>query len=141
MTERFTLDEAKARTYLTAREDGLPWLTLESPAGDIDQLWYDVAIETECVHGPDGHRILLYALRYSSDPDGVLIVVARPYPAPNLVALSADWDDIAPRFEDFEDRELDVDQALDIVAEIIRYANEALDREATVVSSGARTQG
>src|SRR5690606_2770930 len=59
---------------------------------------------------------------YEMDPDGVLIVLHRPYPLPGLASQSMEWDDIAPR--EALERDLTADEAIGVVNEVLRYANE-----------------
>ena len=124
----FDTDAARAALAEAAADGNLPTLSSESPARSIDSLFYDLSEHLVCPPGYDRYHLGVYPMIYESDPDGVLLVVRRPSPLPALADGPWDWDDLAPR--DAIDGDLTVDEALGIVHEIVRYANELLARAA-----------
>lgn len=122
---RFDFDATAARAALAdaANGDDL-WLSSESPGRAIDSLFYDLSDHLVCPPGYGPYDLGVYPLIYESDLDGLLLVVRRPTPLPALADGPWDWDELAPR--DALDRPLTADEAIGIVTEIVRYANDLL---------------
>jgi hypothetical protein len=141
--ERFVFDRTAALAALEERfvhdADGElvddhggnpPHLWLESPARSIEEIFADLTGHVDHpghLSRPAGCDILVYPLVYESDPDGLVVAVTRSGRAA-LMSYSMDWDDIAEREQ--ADRDLTPAEAVAIVDEIVRYANELLDQEA-----------
>lgn len=125
---RFMLDTAAARMTIDAMiaDDAGPALSYGSPARAIESLFYDLSPHVICPPGYQSYDIGLYPLVYEANPDGVLLVVRRPHLLPALASGSLNWDELAP--PDAHDRDLTADEALDIVAGILRHANDLLAR-------------
>lgn len=134
MPDRFSFDGDAARAYLASKdEDDLPHVWIEHPARSIEEMFAELSGHVHLdlpsfLTAPDGCSIELYPLVYENDPDGMLLAVSRPG-RPRLASYPRDWDDIGDR--DHLDRHLTPDEAVEIVDEIVRIANELLDEEET----------
>lgn len=125
----FQLDDLQARECLEElkAQECLPTMWLDSPAGAIDAMFGEIH---DLIDKPDGYDVLIYPLVYDADPDGVIVMVSRPHPAPSL-AISMEWDDLVPgpRDDFLLAHTLTVGQVLAVVQEIVRYANDLLSRQ------------
>ncbi len=120
----FTVDEAGILAHFDDFDpDDMPYIGLEYPSRDLEQLMSDLG---EFIAKPEKYCILVYPLIYDSDPDGVLIAVGGPWGHSRYLATSPmDCTDIVDR-SDFE-QNMTAARAVEIVNDVVRYANELLD--------------